>query len=179
MTLTDIANIALEDLGEKPINSIDGEDSVARKVKRKIFLTVETVCARRNWVCLRKEIELTRKVFDGEGEYAYNRPNGLLSIIESNAPYTQAGDTIYSPSESLRIKCTVKSYRPNDWDVLLRNSIIAQLKYDIALSISGNADVASQMFQLANMEIRRNMLNDAYNEKNRIVQKESDWFSEI
>ena len=61
MTLTDIANVALEDLSEKAINSIDGEDSVSRKVKRKIFLTIDTVSARRNWVCLRKEIKTSRQ----------------------------------------------------------------------------------------------------------------------
>lgn len=180
MTLTDIANVALEDLFEKAINSIDGEDSVSRKVKRKIFLTIDTVSARRNWVCLRKEINLTRKVGKSEnGEYRYIRPNGLLNIIDSSAPYTQVGDTIYSPAESLYIKCTVKSYNPEEWDILFRNSVIAQLKYDIALSITGNADIAQQMFQLSNMEIRRNMLDDAYNEKNRVVQKSATWYREI
>ncbi len=181
MTLTDIANIALEDIGAKAIGNIDGDDVNARKVKRKILLSIETVSARRNWCCLRKEIKLTRMAEDDSetGWHKFNRPNGMMCVISSSAPFKAMGEFILCPEDELKVLCVIVSYNPDEWDVLLRNSIIAQLKYDIAISVTGNGELATTMLQLADLEIKQNMLHDAYNEKNRVIQRRSDWFREI
>lgn len=180
MTLTDIANIALEDLGQKAVGNIDGDDSVARKVKRRIFLSIDTVSKRRNWVCLRREISLTQRVEKSDsGEFAFIPPKGLLNIIRSSAPYRREGNNIFSPDGNFRIECTVVSYNPEEWSINLRNAVVAQLKRDIAVPITGDGNLSAQVYQVVEKEIRDAMLSDSYDERERRVSRKPTWFDEM
>ncbi len=163
MTLTDIANIALEDLGAKAIGSIDGDDVNARKVKRRLFHTISEICNKRNWSCLVKTIELSR--IDGDKSYEglsrFNAPRGLLKIIEPTMCRIES-DVILAPYETLAIKATILDDNPDHWDINLTGAILAQLKADIAFMIKGDANLAGQIKQLATRDIERYMRNDIY-----------------
>ncbi len=168
MTLTDIANIALEDIGAKAIGNIDGDDVNARKVKRRLSNTISHVCNLRNWSCLIKTVELSR-VEDGrnfEGLYKFNAPRGLLKIIEPPTCRIEA-DIVYSPCENLTIKATLIDENPDHWDANLTGAILAQLKADITYMILGDANLAVQVKQLAEREIQRFIKNDIYRSKGR------------
>ena len=82
MTLTDIANIVLEEIGVKAIGSIDGDDVFARKIKRRLPITIAEVSGKRDWSCLIHDIELSRieeKASDGSSKF--NLPRNILRII--------------------------------------------------------------------------------------------------
>ena len=180
MTLTDIANIALEDIGAKPIGNIDGDDVMERKLKRRIYCSIDTVSKRRNWVCLRREISLTRRVgMSASGEYSFVAPKGMLNIMRSSYPYRREGDNLYSADENLRVQCTVVSYLPSEWSINLRNAVIAQLKRDIVAPISGDPNLAAQVYQISEREIQEAMLSDSYDEQERRVQRHTTWFDEM
>ena len=163
MTLTDIANIVLEEIGVKAIGSIDGDDVNARKIKRRMPLSISEVCNLRNWACLVKIVELSR-IEDGRsfgGLYKFNVPRGLLKIIEP-IMCTIEDDAILSPFEKLTIKATILDNNPDHWDVNLTGAILAQLKADIAFMILGDANLAAQIKQLAARDIQRFIKNDIY-----------------
>lgn len=166
MTLTDIANIALEDIGAKAISSIDGDDVNARKIKRRLSITISDVSSKRNWSCLIKRVELSR--VDGqksfEGLNRFNAPRGLIQIISPEMCRIE-GDVILSPFEKLTIKATILEDNPDKWDANLTGAILAQLKADITFMIIGDAELARQLKQLAKIEIEKYIQNDYYSAK--------------
>ena len=163
MTLTDIANIALEDIGAKAIGNIDGDDVNARKIKRRLPNTIAEVCNLRNWSCLVKTIKLSNiecgRSF--KGFYKFNAPRGLLKIIAPSMCMIE-GDIILAPFENLEIKATILDDNPEHWDTNLTGAILAQLKGDIAFMILGDANLAAQIKQLAARDIQRFIKNDIY-----------------
>lgn len=163
MTLTDIANIALEDMGAKAIGNIDGDDANARKVKRRMTLTISEVCSLRNWACLIKIVKLSRIENEktSDGFYKYNAPRGVLKIIEPLMCRIE-GDAILSPFEKLTVKATIFDDNPDHWDANLTGAVLAQLKADIAFMILGDANMAAQIKQLAARDIQRYIKNDIY-----------------
>lgn len=165
MTLTDIANVALEDIGAKAIGSIDSDDSLARKLKRRLPITISEVSSKRSWSCLMKTIKCSRVVdknFDGRNKF--NAPNGLLKIIEPKMCEVQ-GDFIVHNNESLTITASIVSYNPDDWCDNLRGAIISQLKADIAYMATGDLHLAGAMAQRSNIEVQKFMRNDYYRTK--------------
>jgi hypothetical protein len=179
MTLTDIANIALEEIGANAIGNIDGNDVNARRIKRRIFLSIETMSKKRNWVCLRKDVELTRcieKFFDDR--YVFNIPNGLLNVISESAKWERFANGFLSREPRLRIFGTFLSYDPDTWNVNLTNAIIAQIKKDIAPQFV-KPELIQNIFAISEQTIRDAMLSDAYDEHNKIIDKNPTWYSEI
>lgn len=168
MTLTDITNIALEDIGARAVGSIDGDDVNARKVKRRLSNTIAQVCSLRNWSCLVKLVRLS--LIDGErsigGLYKFNAPRGLLKVIEPSMCRIE-GDVILHPFKELTIKATLLEENPDCWDCNLTGAILAQLKADIAFMVTGDANLAVQVKQLAEREIQRFIKNDIYRSRGR------------
>ena len=165
MTLTDIANIALEDIGAKAISSIDGDDVLARKIKRRLPITISEVSNKRNWSCLLKTMLCSRvegKSFDGRN--LFNKPRGLLKIV-APALVSIEGDYIVHHNESLKIKASIISENPDEWDENLRGAILSQLKADIAFLATGDIKLAGQLKQMAEREIQHYMRNDFYKTK--------------
>ena len=162
MTLTDIANIALEDIGAKAISSIDGDDVLARKIKRRLPITISEVSTKRNWSCLLKTMLCSRvegKSFDGRN--LFNKPRGLLKIV-APALVSIEGDYIVHHNESLKIKASIISENP---DENLRGAILSQLKADIAFMATGDIQLTGQLKQIAEREIQHYMRNDFYKSK--------------
>lgn len=178
MTLTDIANIALESVGGDAINNIDEDTSTARKVKRALKMAISDVAAMRNWVCLQKEMTLTRSIGTSfNGEYKFNAPKNLINIIESSAEFRKEGDFILSRAPELAIRCTILSDNPMTWCANLQGAVIAKLKSMIVASIVGNFELSAQTIQLAERDIARYLTNDISNETPRHIQKRSTWYS--
>lgn len=178
MTLTDLANIVLEDLGQKTIGNIDGDDFNARRIKRRMFNSIQTVAKKRNWICLRKEVKLTQAAGKGvRGENKFIPPKNLVNIIASTAEWERSGDYILSASSELTIYCTILSYEPDQWSVNLQNAVIAQLKQDLSFSITGDAQLTGQVYQLAERAMKTAIMDDALDEKSRRVQKTTHWFN--
>ena len=175
MTLTDIANIALEDIGAKTINSIDADDVNARKIKRRLSFVVKSVAKKRNWVYLRRRIKLTLCEEDN-CRYKYHTPNGLVNIISATGDWERQGKYIVSPDANLEIKCTVITLEPNDWGVNLQNAIIAELKKQMAFTLTGDANLANQAYQMAERTIREVSMLDALDEKNK-KEASASWFN--
>lgn len=180
MTLTDIANIALEDLGGKPISSIDGDDFDAQRLKRRIKSTIDDVAAMRKWTCLRRTVILPMSA-KGDFENRFLLPNGLVEIIMVN-PYCQwriEGRELVSTAQEMEILCTVISYNPNDWNVHFKVAVLAKFGADIAFMVTSNAQLASQKKQLAQMEVAQCISRDFYAEMPRQEQTGITWWNEV
>lgn len=178
MTLTDIANIVLEDLGSKSIGNIDGDDFDAKRIKRRIYFSIETISKRRNWCDLRKEVKLVAMAGKSvQGMFRFIKPKGLLNILDGSHKWENGGDCLLCDSQDLQIYCTIVSFNPNDWGVNLRNAIIAQLKKDLAYPITNDGNLATNVLQLAERDIQEAMLHDAYDEKQRVIQDRPTWFT--
>lgn len=180
MTLTDIANIALEDLGGKPISSIDGDDFDAQRLKRRIKSTIDDVAAMRKWTCLRRTVILPMSA-KGDFENRFLLPNGLVEIIMVN-PYCQwriEGRELVSTAQEMEILCTVISYNPNDWNVHFKAAVLAKFGADIAFMVTSNAQLAAQKKQLAQMEVAQCISRDFYAEMPRQEQTGITWWNEV
>ena len=178
MTLTDIANLVLEDLGARSIASIDSDDFDAQRIKRRIYTTIDEVATLRKWICLRRTEKLV-KSSSNEVESRFLLPNGLVEIIDTfpMCDYRREGREIIAGVQELTIKCTIISYNPNDWDVNFKGAVMSKLGADLAMMITKNAQLAAQKKQLANLEIPRYIGNDIYAEKPRRVQEYPHWFN--
>ena len=163
MTLTDLANLALEDIGARAIGNIDGDEVNARKIKRRLPNTIVEICSLRDWSCLVKTMKLSRVDEERtiEGFYKFNAPRGLLKIIEPKMCRLES-DVVLSPFKDLTIKATTLEENPDYWDSNLTGAILAKLKSDIAFMILGDANLALQIKQLAELEIQRFIKNDIY-----------------
>lgn len=180
MTLTDIANVALESLGADSINSIDQESATARKIKRVLFSVIDDVQIIRNWSCLLNigKLERASKEMIG-GEYKYVAPKNLLNIVSQNAQWRRVGRYIMSSSPNLIVEYTASNYQPEQWCKNLQGAVIAKLKAEIVGAIVGNRDLIAHTIQLAEHDINRYMMNDINSSKNVVRQKESSWFSGV
>ncbi len=160
MTLTDIANIVLEEIGVKAIGSIDGDDVFARKIKRRLPITIAEVSGKRDWSCLIHDIELSRteeKASDGSSKF--NLPRNILRIISPRECRIE-GDFVLFNGENLTIKCTLYEDNPDKWNINLQLAIIAQLKADICFAVTGDAQLALNLKRLAQTDIESYMKND-------------------
>lgn len=169
MTLTDIANVALEEIGAKSIGNIDGDESNARKVKRRLPLTIADVASKHNWSCLVRDVKLYRidEPQPEGGLYKFNRPKWMFKIIEPRFGVSVEGDYILSSTEELTVKCTICDEDSAKWDSCFLLSVIAQLKADICFMVVGDAQLALNLKQLAEIDIRRYMRQDSFAKKNR------------
>lgn len=160
MTITDIANVALEEIGAKAIGNIDGDDVFARKIKRRLPLTIAEVSAKRDWSCLVQEIELSRieeKASDGSSKF--NLPRNVLKILSPRECRIE-GDFVLFREDNLTVKCTLYEDNPDKWNIYLQLAIIAQLKADICFTVTGDAQLALNLKNLARTDIERYMKND-------------------
>lgn len=161
MTLTDIANVALEEIGAKPIGNIDGDDVNARKIKRRLPLSIAEVAAMRNWSCLVKRVPLSRRNDKSVGGRAvYNKPRNLLKVLEPEYGVNIESDYILAPEGTTELTCTIADDNPDNWNVYFRLAVIAQLKCDIAFTIMGDPNSAMALRQLAERDIQRYMKQD-------------------
>lgn len=177
MTLTDIANIVIEDLGGRSIASIDGDDFDAQRAKRRIKSTIDDVASLRKWVCLRKTVKLplsSRNDFENR----FLLPNGLVEIIAAcpDCQWRREGKELISTVQEMAILCTIVSYNPNDWDVNFKGAVISKFGADIAFMVTSNVQLAMQRKQLAQVEISRYIGNDIFSEKPREVQDGVTWW---
>ena len=177
MTLTDVANIALEDLGERSIESIDSDDFNAKRIKRRIISAIDDVASMRKWTCLRKTEKLILSS-SSDKENRFLLPNGLIEIISTNPPcdWRKEGKELVSTAREIMIFCTVISYDPNKWDVNFKGAVIAKLRADISFMITANAQLSAQAKQLAQVEISRYIGNDIYAERPREIQEGTSWW---
>lgn len=178
MTLTDIVNIVLGDLGEKEIGNIDSDDSYARKIKRRIYNSIQTVAKKRDWICFRTEIKLTRAAEKGiRGESKFITPKNLVNIIASTDEWERGGDYILSTSSELSIYCTILNFEPDRWNVNFQNAVIAKLTQDLAFPITGDKQFAVSAYQIAERALKSAIMDDALDEKNRRIQTHTHWFN--
>lgn len=178
MTLTDIANLALEDVGARSVSNIDSDDFDARRIKRRIYKTIDDIAVLRNWTCLIKTVELVRSSTNERGESRFLVPRGLVQIIETYpvCEWRREGKEIVAHVDSLEMKCTITSYNPDDWDANFRGAVLSKLTADIVFQTVGNAQLAAQRLQLADRDIARYISNDVYAENPRRFQKKPEWY---
>lgn len=179
MTLTDIANLALEDIGARSVSNIDSDDFDARRIKRRIYKTIDDIAVLRNWTCLIKNVELVLSSTDERGEGHFLLPRSLVQIIDTFpvCEWRREGKEIVALTDKLAIKCTVISYNPDDWDANFRGAVLSKLTADIVFQTVGNAQLAAQRLQLADRDIARYISNDVFAENPRRVQKKPEWWS--
>lgn len=179
MTLTEIANRAIEAVGGDAINNIEDDNATARKVRRALLCSIDDIQGLRNWGCLsRKEKLVLAQPEPLDGQYKFIAPKNLIKIIETfpQVRFERIGDFIYTSVSELVARFTVSSYDPSKWCKNLQGAVIAKLKAEIVLPIVGNERYAAQTFQLSERDISRYIMNDIAASRDNLSQKHTTWF---
>lgn len=180
MTLTDIANQAVESLSDRAISSIeDKENATSAYLNRRIFRTIKEVQSAYKWSCLSQTVALVKTQTLPTGESAFLLPSGFLSVIETcpNVPWNIEGKHLIASVGEICIKYVKYSTEPDEWDANLAGAIIAQLKSDVAYKITGESKAAQLAFQEAQIEVPRFARNDSRNRLNRKTPYRSTMFN--
>jgi len=94
-SLVDIANYALDQIGEQTISTLDDATTPARKAKLNIYQTIREVSASGNWKCARASAVLaqdaTAPAFGWS--YAYTLPVDFIRIVSFNDLETEDVET--------------------------------------------------------------------------------------
>lgn len=168
MTLTDIVNLAMEDLSERAISSIDDkDDDLALRMKRQIFRAIREVQTMHRWSSITERATLVKCDTLPSGESVFIQPSGFAGIVECfpNVRCTIEGKHIIAPVSELYIKYARKSFNPDDWDDNLQGAIISKFRANVALNLSGDSKIAQLTYQQAQIEIPRYIRNDVYRRK--------------
>lgn len=180
MTLTDIANRALEAVGGDAINNIEDDTATARKIRRALYCAIDDVQSMRNWGCLSRkgELVLAAEPSETECEFKFIAPKNLIAIVETFPPtrFERIGGFIYAEVSKLSARWIVSNYEPMTWCKNLQGAVIAKLKAEIVLPVVGNERFATQTIQLAERDIARYIMNDISASKDKLSQHQSTWF---
>lgn len=180
MTLTDIANQAIESLCDRAISSIeDKEDATSAYLNRRMFRTIREVQSSYKWSCLVKTAALLKTETLPTGECAFLIPDNFLSVIDAcpNIAWNIEGKRLVAPVNEICIKYVKFSENPDEWDANLTGAIVSQLKSDVALRITGDTKLAQLAFQEAKIEVPRFARNDSRNRQNRHIPYRSTMFN--
>ena len=160
MTLTDIANIVLEEIGVKALGSIDGDDVFARKIKRRLPITIAEVSWEKRLVLPIHDIELSRteeKASDGSSKFTL--PRNILRIISPRECRIE-GDFVLFNGETLTIKCTLYEDNPDKWNINLQLGDYRSIKSRHLLCCNWRCPTCVESKRLAQTDIERYMKND-------------------
>lgn len=153
--LTDIANLALIELGEEPITNIEAGTSPARIINAVIYQTIREVQKLIDWPELRVIKSLNRRSeMRDETYYYYNLPSNFLDLVEAEDDkyYFLESGYIASNSESLEILYKKYSSNPAEWSADMTELIYLSLAAKLAPALTENpqfVQMAGQKYNLA------------------------------
>ena len=153
--LTDIANLALIEIGEDIITNIDASTTPSTIVKAVIYQTIREVQKLIDWPELRVIKSLNRRaVMRDETYYYYNLPSNFLDFIEADECKYYFLEAGFVASNSDALEITYKKYtdNPAEWSADMTELIYRKLAEKISPVLTENpqiTQISSQKYGLA------------------------------
>jgi len=158
---TEIANLALDKLGARSIDSLDADNDRARLVKRFFPLVRDRVLRSHNWNFAVTRVTLTADTAtpDWEYDYQYSLPEGVnkcLRVIEvENEDFhegtwkVEGRKIVTDKGGPIKIKYIKQVVNYGNWDGLAVEMFAAHLAADMAQSIGPSNTTQANLVQIA------------------------------
>ena len=150
---TDICNIALSNLGERPINDRADENQRARACDNRFDDVRDLVLRSHIWNCaLKREGPLpsSATVPSWGYDYAYPKPAEMLRLIavkESEHAFKIEGDNIVTDSSTLNILYIERVTDTAKYDSLLVQAIALRLATEIGQDLTGKTELKENLMR--------------------------------
>lgn len=166
-TLTDIANLALDTLGEKAIEDIDGTGSVPELLARNMAPAIREAEASFRWseLVAQESVEPETEQ-SADGLYRYGLPEDCLRVLSVEADggaleYRLEGAEalLVSAGEAVRVVFLRYSDDPDEWGVQLSTAIVMCLAIRVCFALTQNPGIKQGLIaeyrQILRPETRR------------------------
>lgn len=156
---TDIANMALVRLGQKPISALD-EDSDAARLVSNIFESVrDSTLEAADWAFAIKRAELSQSAeAPAYGfTYYYILPSDCLRVIETDDPdyeYEIEGGKLASDADSVSIKYIARVTNPNQFSKLFIEVFVQRLMAELCHAMTDKQSLATQHWNLYMLKLK-------------------------
>ena len=152
-TLTDVANLALASIGERVIENIEDDSSIARDIRRVLFESVRQTQLEIFWEELREITSPSRvtEPYPGDEEFfQYRLPSTFLDVISLKSNHTwflSGGKLITQDPEPL---LTYKRYSEevSEWSGYLVELIYRRVAANVAMPLTQNLQLAQKAEQI-------------------------------
>lgn len=150
MNKVQIANLALSNLGEAPIQSLTDDNARARICSARIDHTVEGVLRMHDWNSAMKRAALTKiddPLFGWNS--TFQLPSDFIKAVEvwPVSKYRLQGDTLLSNEKTLSILYVANPVDVNTLDVLLGEALALKLAVEISETLTGKDGLKERMMQ--------------------------------
>ena len=148
----DICNIALSNLGERPITARNDQNQRARACDNRFDDVRDLVLRSHVWNCALKREQLTSSATAPVWGYsvAYPKPAKMLRLIsvkENEYPFKIEGENIVTNSTSLNILYIEQVTDTAKYDALLIQAIALRLATEIAQDITGKTQLKEALMR--------------------------------
>ena len=148
----DICNIALSNLGERPITARNDQNQRARACDNRFNDVRDLVLRSHVWNCALKREQLTSSATAPVWGYsvAYPKPAKMLRLIsvkENEYPFKIEGENIVTNSTSLNILYIEQVTDTAKYDALLIQAIALRLATEIAQDITGKTQLKEALMR--------------------------------
>lgn len=166
-TLTDVANLALSSIGERVIQNIEDDSSIANDIRRVLFESIRQTQLEILWEELTDIISPSRVTEPYPGDetfFQYRLPNTFLDVVHLKSNYDwflSGGKLITKDPEPL---LTYKRYSEevSEWSGYLLELIYRRVAANVAMPLTQNTQIA-QMAQQAYDKVRLSNLTRSSN----------------
>lgn len=148
----DICNIALSNLGERPISARNDQNQRARACDNRFNDVRDLVLRSHVWNCALKREQLTSSATAPVWGYSFAYPKPakmlrLISVKENEYPFKIEGENIVTNSTSLNILYIEQVTDTAKYDALLIQAIALRLATEIAQDITGKTQLKEALMR--------------------------------
>lgn len=161
-TLTTLAGQALAMLGEQPLDNINSDTPMARRVRADLVPALRTVQSAFPWRELRSVLrpeDLPRAPEDSpRGIPRYVLPDDFLTVVPGPAQWWLEEDRLLAvPGEHWSLEYLRYSEDPRFWSIDLYESCVGELAHRLAKSVSHNMDMSRALREEAGLRLKQAM----------------------
>lgn len=179
-SVVQIANEALQLIGETSIYSLDSESTQAQEVKLVWPSVRDDVLRSYAWNCATKRAKLIRlsETPSYGYKYSYQLPSDYMQLIEeeNDSEFIREQDKLITNSDSISIKYIYRESDTTKYDPNLVKVMVYSLAVRLAHTITGSVSLSERLEQRLEVYYRRAMSADAKENKTRKA-KRSRWLN--
>lgn len=147
-----ICNIALSNLGETKITSLEEGNAKARACNLRYEDVRDAVLRAHPWNCVQKRDSLAKLAEAPAWGFAnaFQLPGDCLSVErmeDENVKYQIEGRELLTDESTAKIKYTRRVEDPNTFDALLIQSIGHRLAYEICETVTKDSDLKDRLWK--------------------------------
>ena len=190
VSVVDVCNMALAQLGKPEITSIDEKSAAAQWVRRAYDVSRRNALSRSDWVFARAAASLVgiRDIDNPRFPYAYARPLDLVKVRAvgdgalpyrrgaawGGLPYELAGSFIRGMVPLATLEYTRDVLDPESWPAGFMEAVALKMASSIAMQATGRSDAAVNLQRLYENQLLTAIESDAAQERRVWTDAEED-----